>query len=74
MRCFVEMPVNQSVEDLIQRVRAEYLEMPGLHLTDAQARRLWALDKSICQRLLHSLLDAQFLTRTPDGRYCRARF
>ena len=63
---------HSSIEDLIQRARGEYLEMPGLRLTDAQAGRLWGLDTTTCQRLLRTLLDAQFLTRTPDGRYRRA--
>ena len=63
---------HQSIENLIQRARGEYLEMPGLRLTDAQAARLWGLDTTTCQRLLHTLVDSQFLTRTPDGRYRRA--
>jgi hypothetical protein len=63
---------HQSIDDLIRRVRAEYLEMPGLRLTSTQASRLWGLDSLTCQRLLHTLLDAQFLTCTNDGRYSRA--
>ena len=62
----------QSIDDLIPRVRGEYLEMPGLKLTSAQASRLWGLDSRTCQRLLHTLVDAQFLTCTTDGRYRRA--
>jgi hypothetical protein len=64
--------VHPSIEDLLKRVRGEYLEMPGLRLTGAQASRLWGLDSTICQRLLDALRDAQFLTRTSDGRYVRA--
>jgi hypothetical protein len=63
---------HQSIDDLIRRVRGEYLEMPGLRLTSAQASRLWGLDSRTCQKLLHKLLDAQFLTCTTDGRYGRA--
>ena len=61
--------VHQPIENLIPRVRGEYLEMPGLCLTDAQAGRLWGLDTTTCQRLLRALVDAQFLTHSPDGRY-----
>jgi hypothetical protein len=63
---------HQSIDDLIPRIRAEYLEMPGLRLTSAQASRLWGLDSRTCQRLLHTLVDAYFLTCTPDGMYRRA--
>ena len=64
--------MHHPLEDLIRRVRGEYLEMPGLRLTSEQASRLWGLDAPTCQRLLHTLLDARFLTCTPDGRYGRA--
>ena len=59
-------------DDLVRRVRGEYLEMPGLRLTRDQASRLWGVDVPTCQELLRLLLDAQFLTCTPDGRYRRA--
>ncbi len=63
---------HHSIDDLIRRVRGEYLELPGLSLNSAQASRLWGLDSRTCQKLLHALMDARFLTRTPDGRYGRA--
>ena len=62
----------QSMEELIRRARSEYLEMPGLKLTPAQAGRLWGLDPSTAQRLLGTLMDRRFLTRTRDGHYRRA--
>jgi hypothetical protein len=61
----------RSVEDLLMRIQGEYLEMPGLRLTPAQAQRLWDLDRSQCERLLKVLLEAQFLARTRDGAYVR---
>jgi len=61
--------VPQSTVDLIRRVRGEYLEMPGLKLTNTQASRLWGLERHTCQRLLDTLVDARFLTRGPDGSY-----
>jgi len=58
--------------DIIQRVRCEFLEMPGLRLTEKQAGRLWGLEPPLCSTLLRSLVDAGFLLRTRDGSYVRA--
>ena len=52
---------------LLDIVRGEYLEMPGLRLTRRQAQRLWALDTTTCNALLNSLERAGFLRRTGDG-------
>jgi hypothetical protein len=57
--------------DLLQRVRGEYLEMPGLRLTCVQARRLWALQDPTCQALLDALVGTGFLSLTADGAYVR---
>ncbi len=59
------------IRELLQRIRGEYLEMPGLRLTAEQARRLWSLDLHTCTRLLEALVDAKFLARTGDGKYFR---
>jgi len=56
----------------IRRVQCEYEEMPGLKLTEAQARRLWALDGDTCRRVLATLLERRFLKRTATGMYVRA--
>lgn len=57
--------------DLLSRVRGEYIEMPGLSLTLAQAERLWALDPQTCRRLLSSLVETGFLKQRADGAYVR---
>jgi len=59
------------VDDLARRIRAEYLEMPGLRLTRLQAQRLWDLDEHRCAEVLDFLADTKFLRRTPDGAYAR---
>ena len=66
--------VTQSIgnQDALRRVRGEYMEMPGLRLTEAQARRLWGLDELSCALLLQALVDAHFLLRTRDGAFMRA--
>jgi DNA-binding IclR family transcriptional regulator len=61
-----------SVEAIIQRVRGEYLEMPGLSLTEQQAQRLWHLEPDACRALLKALVEAGFLRQTPRGGYVRA--
>jgi hypothetical protein len=57
-----------SLED---RVRAEFLEMPGLRLTLAQAARLWVVDRSMCESVLERLVSTGFLARTGEGFYFR---
>jgi hypothetical protein len=57
---------------LLEIVRGEYLEMPGLRLTRQQARRLWALDADTCDALLSTLEGSGFLRRTRDGEYMLA--
>ena len=39
--------------------------MPGLRLRVEQAQRLWNLDRTSCEVLLRSLVDAKFLTAAP---------
>jgi hypothetical protein len=55
----------------LTRIRAEYLEMPGLALTLVQAARLWGADCAVVEPLLRSLVDSGFLWRTADGQYVR---
>ena len=57
---------------VVQRIKAEFLEMPGLKLTPAQAQRLWNLNRVTCEGLLGQLVDARFLHRTRDGAFVRA--
>ena len=64
-------PSPSSLDDLVRRVRGEFLEMPGLHLTREQARRLWALDDPTCTSILDALVEVQFLVRQADGQYSR---
>jgi hypothetical protein len=61
----------RATEDTLRRVRGEFLEMPGLCLTAAQARRLWGLDAASCDALLSALVDAKFLFRARDGVFMR---
>jgi hypothetical protein len=59
------------IDDVLNRLRAEFLEMPGLRLNPEQIRRLCGVEGTACQRVLDSLVNEQFLVRTSDGRYAR---
>ena len=37
---------------MLNRVRAEYLEMPGLRLTPEQAGRLFGVERALCRACL----------------------
>ena len=56
---------------MLKRVRAEYLEMPGLRLTVEQAQRLCGLERALCKMVLDALVDDRFLCVKSDGVYSR---
>jgi hypothetical protein len=56
---------------LLKRIRAEYLEMPGLRLTLEQARRLCGVERGLCKMVLDALVAEQFLCLKADGAYAR---
>jgi hypothetical protein len=58
------------MQDLLDRLRAEYLEMPGLRLTRKQLERLCGVERTECQAVLDALVDEKFLSAT-DGYYAR---
>ena len=61
-----------SFEQLVIRIKGEYIEMPGLWLTPHQGARLWSLGHTECVALLGALVDQGFLTIRGDGKYGRA--
>ena len=58
-------------EQLVTRIKSEYVEMPGLWLTPEQGARLWALERSECEQLLLTLVEQGFLIIRSDGKYGR---
>ena len=56
---------------LLRRVHGEFVEMPGLRLTVAQACRLWDVDATTGLDVLTQLVDTQFL-RLSGPHYVRA--
>ena len=63
---------NVTFSELLCRIRAEYLEMPGLRLTAAQARCLFGLDSETLDPVLAALVDAKFLSQTHNGIFAIA--
>jgi hypothetical protein len=59
------------IDEVLQRIQGEFVEMPGLRLTAAQAQRLWGLERDVCDALLGALVDAKFLLQTRDGAFMR---
>ena len=56
-------------ELLLQRVLAEFREMPCLRLTVEQAGRLLGLDPDVCTRLIEGLARDGLLRVDGEGRY-----
>jgi hypothetical protein len=61
----------RTIDDVLNRLRAEYLDMPGLRLNPEQAQRLCHIDRKICQMMLDALVNEQFLFVQLDGCYAR---
>jgi len=54
------------------RLRHEFLEMPGLTISVAQAARMLGLRSERAAAILDTLASERFLTQTPTGSYRRA--
>jgi Fic family protein len=65
------LPEMTAAARLLQRIRAEFVEMPGLILTLPQATRLWCLTAPQATAALTELVDDGFLMRDPRGVYRR---
>jgi hypothetical protein len=61
----------RAIEDVLNHLRAEYLEMPGLRLKPEQVQRLCGIERTMCQLALDSLLESKFLCVKSDGHYAR---
>jgi len=60
-----------ELNGVVRRVRGEFLEMPGLRLTPAQARRLWDLESELCREVIDALVAEAFLRWTASGAVTR---
>ncbi len=57
---------------LVDRVKAEFNEMPGLRLTLAEATRLWGMDRALCLTVVETLVRTSFLRWGHGGTIVRA--
>jgi hypothetical protein len=64
--------VIMTVQSLVDRIRGEFHEMPGMQLTLAQAQRLFGLDSTACRNAIDALVEASFLRWTESGTIVRA--
>lgn len=58
---------------LVRRITSEFVEMPGLALTIAQASRLLGLPRDACERVLAGLARDGVLYRNSRDLYVYAR-
>jgi hypothetical protein len=61
-----------NVEVVVERVRAEFEEMPGMTLTVPQASRLFGIEQDECQRIIERLVRSEYLRWTRAGGFTRA--
>jgi hypothetical protein len=60
------------VRALVDRVRGEFNEMPGLQLTVPQAAKLLGIEPEACRDVIDELVDDAFLRWTASGMIVRA--
>jgi hypothetical protein len=58
---------------VLDRIRSEYREMPGLRLSAKQVARLCGIGDAICYASLDVLVQEGFLRVTSGGMYIHAR-
>ena len=63
---------ESTIHDSLHLIQAEYLEMPGLHLTKPQVQRFWTLEPRLCDAVLDVLVSTEFLKKTRDQAYVLA--
>ena len=65
-------PRSAPLAALLQRVRKQYRDMPGLELTKLQATLLLGVAPSVCAAMLRALVMEDFLSRTGDGLFVKS--
>ena len=66
--------MTDSLGELLFLIRAEFLEIPGLQLTQSQIEHLWGIDQAIAGAIVSSLVESHFLTKTQSGGYTRRAY
>jgi hypothetical protein len=60
------------LDDWLRLVKAEYEELPDLHLTRAEVERLWGFDSTTADAVLSELVSAGVLRKTLRGAYIKS--
>jgi len=63
---------SAPLDVLLERVREQYREMPGLKLTKLQAIRLFEVAPSVGATVLRALVMENFLSRTEEGMFVQS--
>jgi predicted transcriptional regulator len=64
--------VNTFIDQrVLDRLRAEHLEMPGMKLRIEQVQRLCGIEQTMCKLVLDALVKTGFLCQKSDGTYVR---
>ena len=58
-----------SREQILDRLRGEFREMPGMRLTVEQVQRLCGIEPALCKLALETLVEAKFSRVGSDGTY-----
>ena len=58
-----------SHERILDRLRGEFREMPGMRLTLEQVQRLCGIEPPLCKLALQTLVEEKFLRLGSDGAY-----
>ncbi|MGH9421638.1 MAG: hypothetical protein ACRD3J_16800 [Thermoanaerobaculia bacterium] len=56
---------------IVERIRAEFLEMPDMQLKIEQVQRPCGIDAATCHAIMDALVKTQVVSLKPDGRYVR---
>jgi hypothetical protein len=67
-----DQQMGEAFAAAVRRAQAEFLEMPGLQLTVAQAAKLWHFDSTLCTAVLSRLVEQRFLVETRNRSFARA--
>jgi len=60
-----------DIEGLVVRIQGEFLLVPGLQLSLAQATSRFGLPTGVCEAILRTLVEARVLARAAGGDYRR---
>ena len=64
-------PGIHTITEMVQRVRGQFLEMPGLQLTARQIEQLCGVEADVCRAVLNRLVEAKFLRLKRNSTYAR---